>query len=156
MTGSPLSEVEFLAFVRRRLPVDRADLSASTTLASLPHDKVSRAAMRGILIELLPSAPEDLLGSIETLGDLLEWHHTHAGGGIANEANPTRVRLRPLADRDLGALYEASTAPDRGFRWRYRGATPSMGEFHSQLFEGVLCQFIVAVWREDWDALNQR
>lgn len=99
--------------------------------------------MRGIVAQLLPGAPVELLASVETLGDLVDWHRTHAGGGRHGEAAASRVRLRPLADSDLAALYEASTAPERGFRWRYRGTTPSLAEFHAQLFEGVLCQFIV-------------
>ena len=37
----------------------------------------------------------------------------------------TRVRLRPISDRDRVFLYELMTAPDAGGRVRFGGATPS-------------------------------
>jgi hypothetical protein len=55
-----------------------------------------------------------------------------------------RVRLRPLGDADVGALYHASIEPTVAHRWRFRGATPSPELFSRVLFEGVLTQFVVA------------
>lgn len=53
-----------------------------------------------------------------------------------------RVRLRPLADRDVGFVYLLSTDPEAGGRVRFGGSTPSPDEVRRSLWNGVLAQFI--------------
>jgi hypothetical protein len=57
--------------------------------------------------------------------------------------NSHRVRLRPIAERDRGFLYELMCAPDAGGRVRYGGATPSPEQVAASLWENVLAQFVV-------------
>lgn len=52
-------------------------------------------------------------------------------------------RLRPLAQNDYGYLYDLSLSAENNARWRYRGATPSPERFVSDLWSGVLAQFLV-------------
>lgn len=54
-----------------------------------------------------------------------------------------RVRLRPIAERDRGFLYDLMCAPDAGGRVRYGGATPSPEQVAASLWENVLAQFVV-------------
>ena len=54
-----------------------------------------------------------------------------------------RVTLRGVDRSDFEFLYGLASAPDSGFRWRYRGATPSPDLFAAQLWDGVLAQFMV-------------
>jgi RimJ/RimL family protein N-acetyltransferase len=55
-----------------------------------------------------------------------------------------RVMLRPIAVTDHAWLYGLSTHEQVGFRWRYRGATPSPDVFVRTLWEQILAQFVVA------------
>jgi len=55
-----------------------------------------------------------------------------------------RVTLRTIGPRDLPFLYALATDPEVGYRWRYRGATPSPEQFAGELWQGVLCQYLVA------------
>ena len=54
----------------------------------------------------------------------------------------TRVRLRSVRATDGDWLYDLLTRTS-GSRWRYRGRTPAPGEFHVDLWRGVLSQFVV-------------
>jgi RimJ/RimL family protein N-acetyltransferase/acyl carrier protein len=54
-----------------------------------------------------------------------------------------RVRLARVSPHHVGLLYEMATDPRTGFRWRFRGATPSPDEFTTTLWEGVLAQFVM-------------
>ncbi len=60
---------------------------------------------------------------------------------------PQRVgnffRLAPVLPSSVPFLYELAIAPDVGFRWRYRGAVPSYQQFESELWQGMLVQFMV-------------
>jgi len=51
-----------------------------------------------------------------------------------------RVILRPVVSRDYDAFYALATQTHSGFRWRYRGASPSPELFARQLWDGVLVQ----------------
>lgn len=53
------------------------------------------------------------------------------------------IRLRPVLPRDYEYLYLLATSQAAGFRWRLRGATPSLEFFARQLHDGVLAQFVV-------------
>ena len=63
-----LDEAHFLAAVRQAMPADLA-LGPDTPLASLRATKVGAAALRRVLDQLLPGATDELLASIETLGE---------------------------------------------------------------------------------------
>lgn len=54
-----------------------------------------------------------------------------------------RVQLAPLDARHFGPLYQAAVDPIDGYRWRWRGRTPSPEEFQQTLHSGVKTQFVV-------------
>lgn len=58
-----------------------------------------------------------------------------------------RIELRPITGGDYGFLYALELGPQNGFRWRFRGGTPSLDVFVRSLHEGVLASFVV--WRRD-------
>jgi RimJ/RimL family protein N-acetyltransferase/acyl carrier protein len=53
------------------------------------------------------------------------------------------VRLRPIMPADYEYLYVLTTHEKLGWRWRYRGATPSPELFQQQLWQGVAAQFVI-------------
>jgi RimJ/RimL family protein N-acetyltransferase len=53
------------------------------------------------------------------------------------------IRLRPIMEADYPQMYASALDPRWSFRWRYRGATPSMQEFVAQVSQGILSQFMV-------------
>jgi RimJ/RimL family protein N-acetyltransferase/acyl carrier protein len=53
-----------------------------------------------------------------------------------------RVGLRGIDPTDYDFLYHLATDPERSWRWRFRGATPSPERFVQELYGGVLTQFI--------------
>jgi len=137
-----LSPEEFIGAVTRGLPVDGGPYALETHLTSLPRDKVSRAAIASGLRRVLGDPPPELVNSVSTFGDAYDWYRKRVESGVAQPLEP-RVRLRPIRDSDVPALYEASTRPETGYRWRYRGATPGFAQFARELFDGVLVQFAV-------------
>ena len=54
----------------------------------------------------------------------------------------SRMRLRSVRAADGDWLYDLLTRTS-GSRWRYRGRTPAPGDFHVDLWRGVLSQFVV-------------
>jgi hypothetical protein len=132
----------FIARFQEALPTPEP-IGPETRIAELGHDHVGRSLARAVLRSLLPGAPPELLASIDTVGDAHAWHVSRAEGTDPTVPARPRVRLRVLEDGDLPALYRASCDPQQGFRWRYRGATPSPQEFRAQLHAGVLAQFVV-------------
>ncbi len=54
----------------------------------------------------------------------------------------SRMRLRSVRATDGDWLYDLLTRTS-GSRWRYRGRTPAPGEFHVDLWRGVLSQFVI-------------
>jgi RimJ/RimL family protein N-acetyltransferase len=54
-----------------------------------------------------------------------------------------RIRTRIVTPADYPFLYTIATEPAASYRWRYRGATPSPEQFASELWQGVLCQYLV-------------
>jgi RimJ/RimL family protein N-acetyltransferase len=73
--------------------------------------------------------------------------HEKTNGGGAGHDGPLmasrRVRLRPIAERDRGFLYELMTSPDSGGRVRFGGATPSPERVAATLWDSVLAQFVI-------------
>lgn len=137
-----LTEGEFLERVLAAMPVDLGPVSLATRLDQLPHDKVARAALHRGLDKTLGGPPAALLSSIETLGEAYDWYVARTEAGAETEAT-AQIRMRPLESEDVPQLYRAATDPSGSFRWRYRGSTPSFSQFSSQLFEGVLAQFMI-------------
>jgi RimJ/RimL family protein N-acetyltransferase len=116
---------------------DEIDLSAT-----------SKGALRSLLRSVRPDSPDELVSGVRTWGDVFDWFGdalTAAGehGGFGSAAAGSRVRLRPVLPQDTQALYVAATEPSQGFRWRFRGRTPSFDEFERTLFDAVLAQYIV-------------
>lgn len=54
-----------------------------------------------------------------------------------------RPELRPVLRSDYDWLYLQMTSVDVGWRWRFRGATPSPEAFASALWREVLCQYVI-------------
>ena len=65
-----------------------------------------------------------------------------AGGERWGPLASRAVALRPVRAGDVEWLYELLTF-EAGSRWRYRGRTPSHGEFAADLWRGVHSQFVV-------------
>jgi RimJ/RimL family protein N-acetyltransferase len=139
-----LAEAEFFSTLAACLPVDGISVERTTRLASLPDDKASKAAVHRTLDRLLGQPPPELIAGLETAGEAYDWYEQRrSSGSLVDDGPRLRVRLRPLHDGDIGMLYETSTDPAGGYRWRYRGTTPSIGDFARQLYEGVLAQYVV-------------
>jgi RimJ/RimL family protein N-acetyltransferase len=54
-----------------------------------------------------------------------------------------RVRLRSIFPSDYDYLYALATSEDMGYRWRFRGMSPSPEAFPQGLWHQVLAQFII-------------
>lgn len=54
-----------------------------------------------------------------------------------------RVHLRPVHPSDYEYLYALATGEQTGFRWRYRGVSPSPESFAQGLWQQVIAQFVV-------------
>jgi RimJ/RimL family protein N-acetyltransferase len=52
-------------------------------------------------------------------------------------------RLTPIEPGDVAFLFSLSVAPETGFRWRYRGAPPSVERFAAELWAQVLVHYVV-------------
>lgn len=64
------------------------------------------------------------------------------------------VRLEALTREHEPFLYRLCVGGSVGFRWRYLGAMVSPETFHSQLWNGILSQFVV-VKRSDGSTIGQ-
>jgi RimJ/RimL family protein N-acetyltransferase len=51
--------------------------------------------------------------------------------------------LTPVTPDDMGFLYGLAVRPETCFRWRYRGAPPSVERFQNELWMQVLVQYVV-------------
>lgn len=126
--------------------------STPRDLAINGSDRTTRALVLGALEAALGPIPDELLASIETLGDAAAWYGKLASSSPSSAScsnaeytlRTRRVHLRQIEDRDLSVLYAALTNPRTSFRWRYRGSTPSFQDFTSDLFAGTLCHLAVA------------
>lgn len=77
---------------------------------------------------------------------------TAGPSGIAPVVEGPRTRLKLIEGSDIEFLYRLALDPARSYMWRFRGATPSPEQFHRELYNGVLAQFIVQ-HRERYDPL---
>jgi RimJ/RimL family protein N-acetyltransferase/aryl carrier-like protein len=55
----------------------------------------------------------------------------------------TVFRLTPVQPGDVPFLFALSVEPETGFRWRYRGAPPSVERFAAELWAQVLVHYVV-------------
>jgi RimJ/RimL family protein N-acetyltransferase len=54
-----------------------------------------------------------------------------------------KVYLRPVTEADYGFLFALSTDEATGFRWRFRGETPSPDGFTHAIWHNTIAQFVV-------------
>lgn len=66
-----------------------------------------------------------------------------SGSPLAPVLESPTLRLTPIADDDVNFLYTLSVGPETSFRWRYRGAPPSIDRFVADLWSQVLVQYVV-------------
>lgn len=124
-------------------------MTPSMSLSSLEgFGSFDRVALRRAMNLLLPNAPPGLVDSIDTLGELFQWGQTLGGAAGDTNANRAslatdRIRLRSVEQDDLPVLYAAAIDPQSGYRWRYRGATPSPTAFQETMYHGTLTQLMV-------------
>jgi RimJ/RimL family protein N-acetyltransferase len=92
----------------------------------------------------------DVIRQFATLGDGHRWLVGALDAGEVLRSAPaapagtsSRVRLRPLLDEDLLAVYLASFDPQTAGSWRYRGRTLPAEEFVAGLADGVRAQYVV-------------
>jgi RimJ/RimL family protein N-acetyltransferase/aryl carrier-like protein len=82
--------------------------------------------------------------------------------GLLDSAVPTRpvdplapvlrtrsMVLTPVKPDDLGFLYQLATGAETSFRWRYRGAPPSLERYAENLWPQVLVQYVVRRVRDN-------
>ncbi|HWJ60420.1 MAG TPA: hypothetical protein VNS19_00495, partial [Acidimicrobiales bacterium] len=140
-----LTQEEFTAALAARLSWDPGDLDPSVRLNQLPQDRAAVAYLYRALSDLLGGPPAGLLRSIETIGEAYEWYtQRNAQGELTDVPMASqRVYLRPIEEGDYRAIYQASIRPESAFRWRYRGATPSIERFVAGLHDGVLAQHMI-------------
>ncbi len=134
------------------------DLQPTHRIADLDgFGSFDRVALQRAIELLLPGAPSDLLATIETAGELFDWHtKLVANGGTPPGPIPdrqglvsTQVRLRPVEQRDMEDLYRAAIDPKSSVRWRFRGTIPSPQAFRDSFHAGTLTQLAVTDSRSD-------
>jgi hypothetical protein len=127
------------------------DVDRSSRVSDLVGtDRIKRSILTAALRTMLREPPQNLLDSIDTLGDASDWFEVrrqHPPGDVprraADATQGKTVRLRPVREGDISALYDAAIDPRWGFKWRYRGSVPSPAEFHVGLYQGTLTQFVI-------------
>lgn len=125
--------------------------AARDTLIESYADPLTRSLIRHALHHILGGPERDLTASIQTLGEGYEWLSVRQSGLHQSELpaigldvmRGRSVSLRPVVDSDLSLLYSAAIDPVDGYRWRFRGSTPSPGEFQALLYQEVLAQYVV-------------
>lgn len=139
---------------------ERADEAVSATealdrvkeLLELNPDASLREAVGGsmgvALVQMLlaPSSAGRLEHYVHADSSCSEWSHwlsTIAANDETHSEIQARVRLRPIRDDDIDALYDAALQPAGSFRWRFKGVTPTRETFYQLLYAGTASQFIV-------------
>lgn len=122
-------------------------------------DRVRKFLLLQGVLNIRGGLPEELASTVVTLGDVFAWWQKSrenrpppnrsellaaVDGSVTAQSYATqRVQLRPLLPSDMPAFYAAGTDPDRGYRWVFRGATPSLQVFAERLTRASLAQFAV-------------
>jgi RimJ/RimL family protein N-acetyltransferase len=144
--------ITFAEFVEMLVPVvpGTCELHEDTVLEDLPQAQ-RLAVWRRLADALEQPADFDIVRTNKTLRDAWSWLNSALESGeqlrassvLVSLSETTRVRLRPLTDQDLPALYEASFDPEMAPRWRFRGQTVAIDQFVQSLSDGVATQFVV-------------
>lgn len=124
---------------------DNADVPLRSALSHTEYQATVLAIQR-----LGPHVDRSAIEDGATWRDVAAWI---ANGQADPEVAPLPPRgsyrtrnatLRPVMPRDVEGLYLAALEPRLNHRWRFRGRTPSFGEFQAELLgEHVLAQYIV-------------
>jgi RimJ/RimL family protein N-acetyltransferase len=86
----------------------------------------------------------DLRSILESAAATQSQDSASSAGLVRGSYRTRNVRLRPLLERDLPALYVSALDPTQAHRWRFRGATPSPDHFRQTVFDpNVLAQYAV-------------
>lgn len=143
--------IQEIAPILRSTAFENADLPIRETLNHTEYQAIVLAIQR-----IAPHVDRLALESGATWRDVEAWTSSSADDPHRSPAPPrgsyhTRnAKLRPILPRDVEGLYLASLDPSVNHRWRFRGRTPSFGDFQSQLFsEHVLAQYIVTSLASD-------
>jgi RimJ/RimL family protein N-acetyltransferase len=140
---------EFRGRLSTMLCVPESTITPALRLDALGGRGLSERVARQRLVEaMLAGRPADLIASVETAGELFDWqagcgHHHEPGGVDRATLTSPRVRLRPIEATDIDPLYRGAIRPGAGYRWRFRGTTPSPADFRDRLFDGCLAQFVI-------------
>lgn len=153
--NSPATQFDwdrFVGVLTETVPGWPPGTSSTEVIAEVFPGTVERSIFFGVVGRLGRGLPDELIRTIVTVGDAFEWCQARwAGESFPStvdpesfpDAGPARVALVPIEPGHLPQMYRASVDPDEGFRWRFRGSTPSFAEFQARLYEGVLCSFVV-------------
>lgn len=141
---------EFAAILRARVPGVEGPVEPNTLVTDLAgDDKLRLALLLGVFYDLGRRMPDDMLRTIGTLGEALDWCNTRRAAELEEErpAGPNEtltLRLRELLPEDAPRLYRGSVDPSHSYRWRYRGTTPTPRQFADDLFDGsTFAQFVL-------------
>lgn len=153
LPGPPLDWDRFAEVVGEFVPGWPAGVRAGDRVVDVFPGSVERSLFFGVVARLGRGLPEELVRTIVTLQDAFDWcsarwstdpFPTELDPGLFPDAAPLRVALRPIEPAHFPLMYRATVDPADGFRWRFRGSTPSFAEFQNRLYDGVLCAFVVA------------
>ncbi len=103
------------------------------------------------VLQALAEMPDELSVEIKSFDEFVDWLSVRSDGGRSaiermkgeSAQAQSRVRLREVLPDDFEPIYRASANPRSGFRWRFKGSTPSPEVVSATLWDNVLCQFIV-------------
>jgi acyl carrier protein/RimJ/RimL family protein N-acetyltransferase len=162
--------VAFMDYLATELETDRTDWSLTANLVDdIGLDSLGLTVLLVVLRELGVELDEVAVPSLVTVGDVFALydaavpHRAPRGSSSASGAPlllPTGdgrgnvrsenvvlsgplVTLRPPRPADTEYLYSLATAPDTGWRWRFRGRAPTNEEFLKMLWDGCLTQYLV-------------
>lgn len=133
------------------MPPSFPEVSPGTRVESVAGRGMARTAFRHSMRRLGQMTPDEIAASIETFGEAAEWLRVRWDGALPDDLvaataglrKPDGVVLRPVGSQDYEAIYLASVDPAAGFRWRFKGETPSPDDILGTLWNGVHAQFIV-------------
>lgn len=122
------------AYVDKLRGLSGSHVTEDTALSDVP------AFQRTLLVQAISKLAGGRPVTVQTVTDAYEWTSKSYNGAVTNG---TEATLRPVSPSDIPLLYEASLDPGRAYRWRFRGATPSLQQFQQLMYQGTLAQFVV-------------
>ncbi len=133
------------------VPTVIVGLTPETPIRAIAPAGLGRAAVFHALLRFGGGQPPELISSIDTVGEAIDWLRVHWRGALPEDLVsattalqlPSRVKLRAVVPSDYDAIYLASVDPARGFRWRFKGETPSPEDVIGSMWRGIQAQFIV-------------